>query len=293
MLGLIQSTLTITNKTNVNPLDYMTSPAPSPVANPDPAHPTITTPQVPSAFIYLLNIFSKSIIRQFKEEASVNPRAAQKIGKAASMLFAKPSITYHHRSMISILLAKFRKEIPILFGVRGSEATERGRTAINWARMGDGSWVDSGVHNNTMTGLAAGFSAIGLRSYALSQMNNPCPPVIWWNAFAAVTRHNGQPVENTHYTILKALVEHNEMVIKNFFGDRGLAAFVNAIYVFPSKAKNPNSPEVLSVVAYWEKLYRITGMSLQRIRTGPQPVLNEVYPDWAKPVAQPPGRPGW
>lgn len=291
MFKLIHDSLSVRDMTMVNPSDFLTPEAPGSRPNSN-NQPWITDELVPSAFIYLWNIFAKSVIRQFKEEASVKVASAQHIGIVCSTLFAKYELQWRGRSMIDILIAKFRKEIPILFGVKGNEATEGGRAAINWAKMGNGQWTDSSTHNNTMTGLAAGFSAIALRNYGRSAMENPYPPPKWWNAFAAVTKVAPQHVSNTHYTILKAMIQGNEERITAFFGDKGAAAITHALYVFPRKASNFMAPEVQAVVALWEKMQKKAGMG--SIETfGGAPSLQDVYPTWMKPAENSAMRPAW
>src|SRR5262245_41411615 len=82
---------------------------------------------VPSLFLYLLNIFAKAVISQFVNEASAKPDTANPVGIVAVALFSDPIFCWRGKSMIDILIAKFRVSCPVLFGYRGSENTEQGR----------------------------------------------------------------------------------------------------------------------------------------------------------------------
>ncbi len=97
---------------------------------------------MPSLLIYLLNICAKGIINQFINECGANPKAADPVGVVAAHIFSNPDFQWRGKSLIDILMAKFRVVCPALFGLRGNDRTERGRLALGWKKEGP-AWVSS------------------------------------------------------------------------------------------------------------------------------------------------------
>src|SRR5690606_15625338 len=92
--------------------------------------------QFPALFIYLVNIFAKSIVNQFINECGASPKSADPIGVVAAHIFSDKDFQWRGGSMIDILLAKLRRSCPVLFGVRGTDKTAAGRDAVGWRRDG-------------------------------------------------------------------------------------------------------------------------------------------------------------
>jgi nucleoporin GLE1 len=192
-------------------------------------------PDCPALFIYLLSIFSKTIIAQLVSEVGSDPKRADPVGIAAITIFAHKDFTWHNTSLIDILLAKFHKVCPILWGLKGSEETEQGRARLGWAKDFNGQWVDRQVHFERMTGLGAGFAALSLRNLTKSRNDNPFPNSEYWKALAWVAGVTPDQATETHFVLLKAIVENSEARFVSFYGNHALSAYKKALVELPSQ----------------------------------------------------------
>ncbi|KAH7318461.1 GLE1-like protein-domain-containing protein [Stachybotrys elegans] len=215
---------------------------------------------LPTLFIYLMNICAKGIINQYINECGANPKAADPIGVFAAHIFSHKDFQWRGQTLVDILLAKFYKVCPILFGLRGNPRTERGRLAIGWKRDGPG-WETEQAHNDRMTGLGAGFASLSLRDFSKTSKTNPYPPSNYWKALARIVNTPNAEVCNTHYVVLRAMVQGHEQRFLNFYGNAGLAALRLALVEFPTKAPS-GSTAAASVQALAEVLKAESGLSL-------------------------------
>ncbi|KAK3378551.1 GLE1-like protein-domain-containing protein [Podospora didyma] len=217
-------------------------------------------PQVPSVFIYLLNSFGKLAINQFITETSARPETADPIGVCIATTFSDPELLWRGKSMIDVLMAKFRIVCPVIFGYRGSEKTEQGRQRLGWWKD-SGEWVPEQVHMDRMTGLGAGFAAISLRNFARAKKENPYPPRHYWTAMAKIVNTPAAEISNTQCVVLKAMIENYEQKFLEFYGTAGLAALRAALVEFPARAL-VKSPAVHSLEVVAQVLQRDTGLNL-------------------------------
>jgi len=195
---------------------------------------------LPSLFIYLVNIMAKFMINQFASECGASPKAADPIGVVAAQIFSDPDFHWRGKSVIDILLAKFRKECPVAFGVRASDKTAAGRQAIGWRR--DGGWMPEQVHYDRMAGLGAGFASVALRDFSKAKKENPYPPSNYWTALAKIVNTPADQVSDTQYIVLKAMIDGHEHRILQFYGNAGMALLRIALVEFPKKAvKSPGA----------------------------------------------------
>ncbi|KAL6902487.1 GLE1-like domain-containing protein [Trichoderma evansii] len=214
---------------------------------------------LPSLFIYLLNICAKGIINQFINECSANPKAADPIGVFTAHIFSQKDFLWRGESLIDILMAKFRVVCPVLFGLRGSDKTERGRLAIGWKKDGPG-YIAEQAHNDRMTGLGAGFASISLRDFSKTSKANPYPPVNYWKALAGIVNSPPNETSNTQYVVLRSMIEGHEQRFLNFYGNAAIAALRLALIDFPKRAP-ANASAALSLQAMVEVL-RTEGLVL-------------------------------
>lgn len=192
--------------------------------------------QVSALMLYQMNILAKAVVSQFIDEASVAPKAADPAGVLAISIFAAPDFRWKGISLIDMLLAKYHVVCPVLFGIYGSEKTEGGRKRLGWRRE-DGHWVGEQKHGERMTGLGAGYAAVSLRDFKNSQNPNPYPPSNYWQAVARITNTPKQDITETHYLVLKAMIENHADKFAAFFGQRpGMAALRRAIVGFTQLA---------------------------------------------------------
>ncbi|KAB5531301.1 GLE1-like protein-domain-containing protein [Coniochaeta sp. 2T2.1] len=190
--------------------------------------------EVPSLFLYLLNIFAKTAINQFINEAGPRPETADPVGVTVAAIFAEPSFLWRGKSLIDILLAKFRVVCPVLFGHNGNEKYEDGRRRLGWHKEG-GSWVPEQQHFDRMTGLGAGYAAISLRNFNRSKKKNPFPPTNYWTAFARIVNTPPAEISNTQAIVLKAMIQHYDGKFLEAYGNAAREALRIALVDFPRK----------------------------------------------------------
>ncbi|OTB05203.1 hypothetical protein M426DRAFT_57115 [Hypoxylon sp. CI-4A] len=190
-------------------------------------------PQLPSLFLYLLNHFSKIVINQFINECGAQPKTADPIGVIVAMIFSKEPYLWRGKTMIDILMAKFRVVCPVLFGYRGSEKTEQGRQRLGWKKTPAG-WATDQQHSDRMKGLGAGYAAIALRNFAQSKNTNPYPPSNYWTAIARIVNTPPTEVSDTQCIVLRAVIESNEERFTHFYGSAAIAALRKALVDFPN-----------------------------------------------------------
>jgi nucleoporin GLE1 len=245
--------------------DAMASSIPSPLVDPaqfvaDKREPTgqarYENDRLPSLFIYIVNIMGKFMINQFASECGASPKAADPIGVVAAQIFSDPEFQWRGKSVIDIVLAKFRKECPVAFGIRASDKTTEGRQLIGWRR--NGGWMPEQVHYDRMAGLGAGFAAIALRDFHKSKKVNPCPPAIYWTAVAKMVNSPDNLISDTQYVVLKAMLDGHEHRILQFWGSAGLALLRVALVEFPMKA--PKSPSAGALRVLGEVLQTEKGL---------------------------------
>lgn len=209
----------------------------------DPQH----SDQLPSLFLFLINHLAKSVINQFLNECSANTRTADPIGVLVASVFSTPEFQWRGKPLIDILIAKFHKVCPVLFGARGNEKTAQGRDSIGWRT----DVPSPAEHYNKQMGLAAGYAAITLRDFSRSKKKNPYPMSHYWEAFAGIVNTRFQELSTTQCVVLKALIEHYEQRLLLFYGTAGLAALRLALVDLPAGAKESGistaESEVLAV----------------------------------------------
>ena len=182
-----------------------------------------------------MNICAKAIISQFINEGGANTKAADPIGVFAAHIFSQKDFQWRGKSLIDILMAKYRIVCPVLFGFRGNDKTERGRHAIGWRKDGS-SWVTEQSHNDRMTGLGAGFASLSLRDFSKTSKTNPYPPSNYWKALVGIVNSPAGETSNTQYVVLRSMIEGHEQRFLNFYGNAALAALRLALVEFPKKA---------------------------------------------------------
>lgn len=192
---------------------------------------------VPALLAYLLNIFAKAIIAQLIDEAGVKPKAADPVGIVATHIFAMDHFRWNGTFLIDILLAKLHVVCPVLFGIYGSERTEEGKARLGWWREEpNGPFITEQRHNERMTGLGAGFAALSLRNFEKSRWANPYPENNYWQAMAAITNVPPNELTQTHFVVLKAMIENYETKFVSFFGDAAIAALRHALVELPGRS---------------------------------------------------------
>ncbi|XXH00471.1 hypothetical protein Hte_006816 [Hypoxylon texense] len=219
-------------------------------------------PQLPSLFLYLLNQFSKAVINQFINECGAQPKSADPIGVMTAMIFSKEAYLWRGKTLIDILMAKFRVVCPVLFGYRGSEKTDQGRVRLGWKRnKTSGGWIPEQQHTDRMKGLGAGYAAIALRNFSSSKNTNPWPPTHYWTCMARIVNTPGAEISNTQCVVLRAIIEENEDRFIQFYGSAAIAALRKALVEFPERAVD-RTPGVSGLAVMAQILKRDIGLEL-------------------------------
>jgi nucleoporin GLE1 len=192
--------------------------------------------KVPALLIYGLNILAKSLISSLITEASINQGHAEPIGIVAAQIFSTESFLYKGVHMVDILWAKYRVVCPALWGFYGNEKTEAGRRALGWWRDGgsDGPFVSEQAHADRMTALGAGFAALTLRNFGKTQRKNPFPNTLYWFSMHKILNIPAAEIQETHVTLLSAMLRSSAERIVGFFGHIGLALMRKAIVELPA-----------------------------------------------------------
>ncbi|KKA29590.1 hypothetical protein TD95_003462 [Thielaviopsis punctulata] len=237
----------------VNVKDYVTQ---VPTASEGDAH---TGDQLPSLYLYLLNIFSKAVINQFINECGANPKAADPIGVIFSQIFSDKDYYWRGRTLVDIMLAKLCVVCPVLFGIRGNERVPAGRVAIGW-RRDEGGFISEQAHWDRMSGLGAGFGAITLRDFSKTSRTTPAPPTMYWTSMAALVNTPAAQVSGTQLVVLKAIIDGHTTRFLQFYGNAGLAALRVALVEFPKTVAKSPGQEALAVVA--DRLLKDEGLKL-------------------------------
>lgn len=217
-------------------------------------------PTLPALFIYLMNICAKGIIAQFINECSANPKAADPIGVFAAHIFSHKEFQWRGKSLIDILMSKFRVVCPVLFGLRGNDRTERGRLNLGWRKVGP-SWITEQSHNDRMAGLGAGYASIALRDFSKSSKSNPYPPTHYWRALAGIINSPAGETSNTQYIVVRSMIDGHQSRFITFYGNAAVAALRLALVEFPKKAPE-GSPAAGSVTALADVLRSESGLAL-------------------------------
>ncbi|KAM0799743.1 GLE1-like protein-domain-containing protein [Usnea florida] len=191
----------------------------------------------PALLVYLLNIFAKAMIAQFINEAGVKPLIADNLGTVASHIFALDNFRWKGFSLIDILIAKFHVVCPVLFGILGDEQTLEGKKRLGWWREeDDGAFVPEQRHFERMTGLGAGFAGISLKNYEKARAQNPYPDKHYWTSLAGIINVPPDQITQTHFVVLKAMIENFESKFLQFFGDAAMAALRLGLVELPRRS---------------------------------------------------------
>ncbi|PYH95945.1 GLE1-domain-containing protein [Aspergillus ellipticus CBS 707.79] len=191
--------------------------------------------KVPALLIYALNIFSKCMISSLITEASINLGHAEPVGIVAAQIFSADAFIYKGYHMVDILLAKYRVVCPALWGFYGNEKTEAGRRAVGWWRESpDGPYISEQGHADRMTALGAGYAALSLRNFGKTARKNPFPNTMFWFTMHKILSIPPAEIQDTHITLLSAMLKSSAERIVGFFGHIGLSLMRKAIVDLPN-----------------------------------------------------------
>lgn len=167
----------------------------------------------------------------------MKPQLADQIGTIASHIFGVGSFRWQGFSLIDILIAKIHLVCPVLFGINGDEQYQHGKERLGWWKEEkDGPFIPVQAHFQRMTGLGAGFAALSLRNYENAVATNPFPPDNYWKALARITNVPPKEISQTHFIVLKGLIETSEERFLQFYGDSAIIALRHALVEVPRRS---------------------------------------------------------
>lgn len=144
-------------------------------------------------YLWLLNFFAKSIVRQAENETIVAPQSALPLGMlAAKIMSVFPELT-------DLLVARFVKKCPYVIGFTCDIDTEQGRERMAWRKPG-GKWEDETVYSERMGGIASVYAAITQIRFT-APAENPRPISYSWTMIARLLNTETQKLTNTHFTV--------------------------------------------------------------------------------------------
>lgn len=158
--------------------------------------------------------------------------------------------------MIDILIAKFHRVCPILFGIRGNMNTREGQARLGWIPISGVPPVIN-TYNQRMLGLGAGWAALTLR-----HVPQPAIPISeCWRAIASLCNTPQASLFGGHFMVLKGLVKDQAKKFVLFYGKPGVALLRQATVVLPARAK-PALSDTASLLKVLPTVWEEQGLRL-------------------------------
>lgn len=222
--------------------------------------------QLPVMFVWLLNHFAKAVINQLALEAGSTPLVALSVAIFTVRIFSQPEFLWRGKSLIDILIAKFRIVCPPLFGLRLDDTTEEGRARLGW-KKNEGKWMSEEQQVGRWSGIVAGYAAICLRDFSRStKLKHPYGVWHYWKAIAAIASTPPAELTKTQAYILKSLINNYEKKFVGFYGSAAIAVLRKATVELPSKIEHQNeATRALGALA--TKMNHELGINVQRTFT--------------------------
>ena len=227
------------------------------IINPTQPFPPGSDTMVSAVFVYLVNFFVKKIVSKFADDVSATRsyNAAETVGIVCSAILSDPSLQIHNNSLIDILLAKYHKVCPVLWGIYGPENTVKGRERIGWKRI-EGEWISQQEHYDRIAGLGAGWASLTLRDFSRVKIRNPLPAWHYWSALACILNVPREQRTQTHFVVLKGLVEEYVPVFVKFYGQAACVVLRKALVEFPVDGPASEALKVLRQTV--KQKYKVT-----------------------------------
>ncbi|KAF2856298.1 hypothetical protein T440DRAFT_463641 [Plenodomus tracheiphilus IPT5] len=212
----------------------------------------------PAFLLYVWICFEKSLLKQFeKEAASEDGRTIQEIGLIAASLLSDPKYMWRGIPLSDIILAKFHRVCPPLFGIRGNMNTAQGQDRLGW-RLIDKNPPSAESYSQRLRGLGAGYAAMSLRSF-----NGKAPAIPmseYWRALVSICNTPSEDLWPGHFALIGGLVRD---YYKKFLAQYGVPArgvLRRAVLELPARApaRCKDAAGTVSVLAEGWKKERIS-----------------------------------
>jgi nucleoporin GLE1 len=214
--------------------------------------------QYPAILLYAFICFEKFVIKQFDQEAANEEgRIIQELGAIAASLFVDKEFAWKGLPLTDLLLAKFHRACPILFGISGDLKSAEGRARLGWLPVG-GSLINTNYYHQRMAGLAAGYAALTLRAVAA-----PAVPISeYWRSLASLCNLPSEKLHSGHFMVLKGLVKDSAKKFIGFYGVQGRALLRHATIVLPSRAPS-HAAETATLLRVLPEVWKTVGISVE------------------------------
>jgi len=209
-----------------------------------------TSFQISAVFVCLMNSFAKKCITKFADDRNSAYNPADVVGVVVSTVFSDPTLQFQDNSFIDILLAKYHKVCPVLWGIYGPENTVQGRERLGWRKI-EGEYVTQQEHYDRMGGFGAGWAALTLRDYSKvksAKMKNPLPAWHYWQALSCILNVPRPQRTQTHLVVLKGLVEQYVPLFVKFYGQAACVVLRKALVEYPEAAQKSPASEALKAL---------------------------------------------
>lgn len=216
------------------------------IINPTTPWPADTNFRVSAIFVYLINIFVKRCMANFAEVSNSTYNTAEVVGIVVSHILSDPQLQFHGNTFVDILLAKYHKACPVLWGIYGPDNTLQGRARLGWR-----DFDSPQEHYSRMTGLGAGWAALTLRDYSrvkTAAKKNPLPAWRYWAALACVLNVPPRERTETHYAVLKGLIAQYVPDFVRFYGQAACVVLRKALGEYVEAGPRNPGGQVLKVL---------------------------------------------
>ena len=116
-----------------------------------------------------------------------------------------------------------------------------------------------------MTGLSAGYASISLRNYSKSKVSkNPYPDYHYWATVARLANTPVHDLTQTHFVVIKGLVDKYEERFIQFYGTAAVAVLRILLVELPTRLPEQmrKGGAVMGLVALAETEKKVNGLVL-------------------------------
>ena len=212
--------------------------------------------QFPALLLYAFICFTKLLIAQWELES--DGRIIQEGGLVAASLFADQNYMWNGIPMTDVLIAKYHKACPMLFGIRGKMDTPQNQARLGWRNIHN-TPPQVNTYNQYMWSLGCGFAALSLRQF--SGKNPAIPVTAYWLAVSSICNTPADDIYGGHFMVLQGLVRDFAKKFINFYGVQARAVLRRATIDLPARApkRAADTAKLVSVLKDgWEKNDKIS-----------------------------------
>jgi len=230
------------------------------ISQPIPALANEAEAAYPAFLLYVWICFEKSLLKQFeKEAASEDGRTIQEIGLIAASLLSDVKYMWRGTPLSDIVLAKFHRVCPPLFGIRGTMDTAQGQERLGW-RLIDKNTPSTESYSQRLRGLGAGYASMSLRSF--NSKGPAIPMAEYWRALVSICNTPSDSLWPGHFALIGGLVRDFYKKFLAQYGIPGRAVLRRAVLELPLRAP-ARCKDAASTVSVLAEGWKREGISLE------------------------------